>query len=92
LKIQATQFKTYHGYVAYVNDPYATKSQEFHAFIDWGDKSKPTPGHIHHRSTGRFAVISAHRYVKTGVFAITVTLRDRFGRKVATVSPVHVIN
>jgi plastocyanin len=92
LKIQATQFKTYFGYVAYFVEPDISRTQNFHANINWGDGSKDTPGHIDFRSTGEFAIMSQHRYVKRGTFPITITLRDGLGRKIRTVSTVRVIN
>jgi plastocyanin len=92
LKIQATQFKTYHGYLAYFAEPGVSKTQDFHAIIDWGDGSKTSTGHIEFKKTGEFGIISAHRYVKRGKFPIKITLRDGIGRKVRTVSTVRVIN
>jgi plastocyanin len=92
LKIQATQFKTYHDYIAYFAEPGISKTQDFHAIINWGDGSKTSTGHIELRKTGEFGIISAHRYVKRGKFPITVTLRDGIGRKIRTVSTVRVIN
>jgi plastocyanin len=91
-KIQATQFKTFHGYIAHFQEPQVTKTQNYHALINWGDGSKQSTGHIVFRKTGEFAIISAHRYVKRGVFKITTTLRDGIGRKIQTVGQVRVIN
>jgi plastocyanin len=90
LKIQATKDLTYFGYVALFNEP-NTDSQDFHAFIKWGDKSKVKPGHIHGRGNGQYAVLSQHRYVKVGVFHVSVQIRDGLGRKVTTSSLVRVI-
>jgi plastocyanin len=92
LKIQATQFKTFHGYIAYFVEPHISKTQDFHAIINWGDGSKETTGHIQFRKTGEFGIISQHRYVKRGKFPITITVRDGIGRKIQTVSLVRVIN
>lgn len=90
LKIQATKDLTYFGYVALFSEP-NTDDQDFHAFIKWGDKSKVKPGHIHGRGNGQYAVLSQHRYVKTGVFNVSVQIRDGLGRKVTTSSLVRVI-
>ncbi len=90
LKIQATQDLTYFGYVALFSEP-NTDPHDFHAFIKWGDKSKIKPGHIHGRGDGQYAVLSQHRYVKVGVFHLSVEIRDGHGRKVATTSLVRVI-
>jgi hypothetical protein len=65
--------------------------QDFHAFINWGDGSKITPGHIHGRGNGQYAVLSQHRYVKRGIYAIKIQIRDGIGRKVETESLVRVI-
>jgi plastocyanin len=92
LKVQATQFKTYHGYVAYFAEPGISNRENFHAIINWGDGSKTSTGHIELKKTGSFAIISAHRYVKRGTFPIKITLRDGIGRKIRTVSTVRVIN
>lgn len=90
LKIQAMLDKTYHGYVAYFQEPH-TSPQNFHASIDWGDKSKKDPGHVHGRGNGRFAIIGQHRYVRPGTFDITVTIRDSAFRKIATESLVRIV-
>ena len=92
LRIQATQFKTYHGDISNFVAPGASKTQDFHAIINWGDGSKTSTGHIDLKKTGAFRIISMHRYVKRGAFPITITLRDPIGRKVRTVSLVRVIN
>ncbi len=92
LKIQATQFKTYFGHVAYFVEPHVSRTQDFHSLINWGDGSKVTTGHIEFRSTGQFAIISQHRYVKRGVFPITITLSDGRNRKIRTVTTARVIN
>jgi uncharacterized protein YjdB len=81
--------KTFNQAVAYFNEP-NTKTQDFHAFIDWGDGSLPSRGHIHGRGNGRFSVIGSHRYVKSAIFPITVTIRDPAGRKASATSLVHV--
>jgi hypothetical protein len=81
---------TYFGYVALFSEP-NTNDQDFHAFIDWGDGSKKTPGHIHGRGNGQYAVLSRHRYVKPGGAHITVTIRDGLGRKISNVSLVRII-
>jgi hypothetical protein len=81
--------ETYHGFVAYFNDP-NTKTQDFHAFIDWGDGSKHTPGHIHGRGDGRYAVVGSHRYVKEALLPVTVTIRAPTGQKLKAHSLVHV--
>jgi hypothetical protein len=90
LKIQATKDLTYFGYVALFSEP-NTDDQDFHAFIKWGDKSKVKPGHIHGRGNSQYAVLSQHRYGKTGVFHVSVQIRDGRGRKVTTSSLVRVI-
>jgi plastocyanin len=90
LKIQARVKKTYQGYVAYFSEP-NTKPQDFHAAIDWGDKSKLNPGHIHARGNGHYAIIGNHRYVRPGVFQVTVTIRDSAGRKIAAQSLVRIV-
>jgi hypothetical protein len=76
--------------VALFSEP-NTDPQDFHAFIKWGDKSKNKPGHIHERGDGLYAVLSQHRYVKVGVFHVSVEIRDGRGRKIATDSLVRVI-
>jgi hypothetical protein len=68
-----------------------TNDQDFHAFIDWGDGSKRTPGHVHGRGNGQYAVLSAHRYVKPEVFPITIVVRDQLGREITTKSEVRVL-
>jgi plastocyanin len=90
LKIQARLDKTYHGYVAYFQEPH-TSPQNFHAAIDWGDHSKKDPGHVHGRGNGRYAIIGQHRYVRPGAFNITVTIRDSAFRKIATQSLVRIV-
>jgi hypothetical protein len=89
VKFQARVFKTFNQFVAYFSEPH-TNTQDFHAFIDWGDGSKVSRGHIHGEGDGRFAVIGMHRYVKSAIFQITVTIRDPAGRKAQAVSFVHV--
>jgi hypothetical protein len=89
---QARLRKTFDEYVAYFNEP-NTKTQDFHAFIDWGDGSKTSRGHIHGRTSGgRFAVVGSHRYVKSGIFPIIVTIRDPAGTKIVANSTVHVLH
>ena len=75
LKLQLKVDKTYHGYVSYFSEPNTTP-QDFHAAINWGDNSKPDPGHVHGRGNGHYAIIGDHRYVHPGVFNVTVTIRD----------------
>ncbi len=91
LKIQAKVDKTYHGYVLYFSEP-NSRARDFHAFIDWGDKSKVQPGHIHARGNNYYAIISAHRYVTPGSYNITVQVRNGIGQKIANESLVHVIH
>jgi hypothetical protein len=90
LHIQATVDKTYFGYVALFSEP-NTDTHDFHAQINWGDGSKVTPGHIHGRGGGEYAVLSQHRYIKPEVFMITATIRDGFGQKIAVHPLVRVI-
>jgi plastocyanin len=90
LKIQAKLDKTYHGYVLYFSEPNSI-ARDFHAFIDWGDKSKIQPGHIHDRGNDHYAIIGAHRYVAVGSYTISVKVRNGIGKKIANQSPVHVI-
>jgi hypothetical protein len=82
---------TYFGYAALFNEP-NTRNQDFHAFINWGDGSKIKPGHIHGRGNGHYAVLSQHRYVRPGVYNISVAIRDGHGRIVAIQSVVRVIS
>jgi hypothetical protein len=89
MKLQATIDKTYFGYVALFSEP-NTSTHDFHSLINWGDGSKVTPGHIHGRGNGQYAVLSQHRYVKAGVFSISVVIGDGIGRKVATTSRAQV--
>jgi hypothetical protein len=72
---QATVFKTFFGLVARFSEPNTSK-EDFHVTIDWGDHSLPKPGHINTLGGGRFEIVSQHRYVKTGVFPVTITIRD----------------
>jgi plastocyanin len=88
LNFQATVNKTRRGYVAYFIQP-NTRTVHFHAVIDWGDGSKTSPGHIHKRGSGRYAVIGSHRYVVRGIYTVTVTIKDELGRKIAAVSTAH---
>ncbi len=81
---------TYFGYAALFSEP-NTNTQDFHAFINWGDGSRVTPGHIHGRGDGLYAVLSQHRYVKVGDHDVSVEIRDGLGRKVTTSSLVRVI-
>ena len=90
MKAQATLDKTYLGYVALFQEP-NSDNQNFHSFINWGDGSKSTPGHIHGRGGGRYAVLSQHRYVKPGVYKVTVQVRDALRRKIEVTSLVHVV-
>jgi plastocyanin len=90
VKIQAKVDKTYHGYVAYFSEPNTTP-QDFHAAIDWGDHSKLNPGHIHGRGNGQYAIIGQHRYVRSGPFDVTVTIRDAAFRKIAAHSLVRIV-
>jgi hypothetical protein len=87
---QARVRETYFGTVAYFKEP-NTRTQDFHAFINWGDGSKATPGHIHGLGNGRYAVDSQHRYVKHAVLPVTVTIRDPAGVKRVAKSEVHVV-
>jgi hypothetical protein len=89
MKIQATLDKTYFGYVALFQEP-NTDDQNFQSFINWGDGSKGTSGHIHGRGGGRYAVLSQHRYVRPGVYKVTVHIRDSLRRKIGVTSLVHV--
>jgi len=85
--------KTYFGYVALFREP-NTSDHDFQAFINWGDGSKLSlmaPGHIHGRGNGQYAVLSSHRYVKPGVYHISVQIRDELRRKVTADSLVRVI-
>jgi hypothetical protein len=91
LRIQARLLKTYTGFVAYFKRP-NTKTQDFHAQINWGDNSLPKSGHIHGLGDSHFAVIGSHRYIKPGIYTITVTVRDPTGFKVPTTTLVHVVH
>src|SRR6185312_10740059 len=77
-RFQARVFKTVKKFVAYFKEP-NTDSTNFHAFVDWGDHSRPSRGHIHGEGNGRYAVVDAHRYVKPGVYNVTVTVGDGIG-------------
>jgi hypothetical protein len=90
LKVQATLNKTYFGYFALFSEPHSS-IHDFHALINWGDGSKRSPGHIHGRSDGQYAVLSQHRYVKTGSFTVSVVISDGIGRKIMNTSQVRVI-
>jgi hypothetical protein len=90
LKLQAKVDKTYHGYVSYFSEPQTTP-QDFHAAINWGDNSKPDPGHVHGRGNGHYAIVGNHRYVHRGVFNVTVTIRDRASRKIAAHTLVRIV-
>lgn len=89
-KLQATVFKTINTFVAYFKQP-NTDSTQFHAFVDWGDHSKPSKGHIHAEGNGVYAVLDRHRYVKTGVFTVNVTVGNGVGKKAKVQSLVRVI-
>jgi hypothetical protein len=88
LGILARVNRTFKGYVAYFNEPH-TRSGDFLALIDWGDKSHPTTGHIHKRAEGRYAVIGTHRYIFRGDYNVTVTIKDKLGRKLTATSIFH---
>ncbi len=90
MHFQATVDQTYFGYVALFTEP-NTRSQNFHAFINWGDGSKATPGHIHARGNGSYAVLSQHRYVKPGVYHVGIQIGDALRRHVTAESLVRVI-
>jgi plastocyanin len=90
LKIQAKVNKTYHGYVSYFSEPNTTP-RDFRAAIDWGDNSKRNPGHVHGRGYGHYAIIGQHRYIRPGVFNVTVTIKDTAGRKIAAHSLIRII-
>ena len=77
-------------YVASFSEP-NTKTQDFHALINWGDGSRTTPGHIHGRGNGQYAVIGSHRYISHQVFPVTVTIRDPAGFKEVAKSTAHVV-
>jgi len=85
-----TKIGTFVGYAALFREP-GTDNQDFHAFINWGDGSRITPGHIHGRGNAQYAVLGSHRYVKPGEDRISVQIRDGIGRKIATDSLVRVI-
>lgn len=89
-KIQATVFKTVKTFVAYFKQP-NTNSTQFHAFVDWGDHSKASRGHIHGVGPGRYAVLDAHRYVKPGIYHVTVTVGNGVGKKAKAQTLVRVI-
>jgi hypothetical protein len=90
MKIQLTLDKTYFGYVGLFREPNTTP-QDFHAFINWGDRSKIKPGHIHGRGDGQYAILSQHRYIKRGLYHISFEIRDGIGRKIANTSLVRVV-
>jgi hypothetical protein len=90
LQFPARVDKTYHGFVAYFREPGTAKTQDFHVLIDWGDHSKIKPGHVHGEGNGRYAIISAHRYVKPGDFPVTITISDFRGAKIRTTAMAHV--
>jgi hypothetical protein len=50
-----------------------------------------TPGHVHSRSPGEFAIISSHRYVKPGTYQVSIVIRDGLGRKIATQTLIRVL-
>ena len=92
LKLRAAVDKRIHGIVANFKEPGTTRS-DFQATIDWGDQSETTPGQIaiHGHSKGQFAVVGSHRYARTGVYTITITVQDEAGDMIEARSLVHVI-
>jgi hypothetical protein len=90
LKIQATAHKTYFGDMAYFREP-NSKIHDFYALIDWGDGSRKEHSEVRDRGNCRFAVSSFHLYIKTGVFHMTVTIRDIHHREIAAQTLVRVI-
>jgi uncharacterized protein YjdB len=89
LHFRAKVFKTFNRFVSYFKEPH-TKTRDFHAVIDWGDNSKKPLAHIHSEGDGRYAVVGMHRYVKPGVYHVTVTVRDPHGRKAETTTLINV--
>jgi hypothetical protein len=90
LRIQARTGQQFKGSVALFSDPH-TQAQEFGAFIDWGDGSTSSPGRVHTRGSGRFAVSGSHRYIKRGIYQVTVTIQDTAGREASAVGSARIL-
>jgi hypothetical protein len=81
LNVHGKLGKAIQGVVANFKEPDA-KPQNFHATINWGDQSAPTPGRIRAQGKGRFSVSGSHSYAAMGAFSITVTIQDATGLQV----------
>lgn len=67
---------TLSGVVAVFNDAHAAPASSFSALINWGDQPFPLPGTITALPSGGFAVVASHEYFGTGLFDVTVTIKD----------------
>jgi len=90
LNSRVRENRTFHGTVARFSEPH-TMAQEFQAVIDWGDQSAPTPGVIHARDRGRFAVVGSHHYITPGTYHVAVQIQDGRGQEIVTESLVRVV-
>ncbi len=90
LRIRARTGQQFNGNVALFGDPH-TRSQDFKAVVDWGDGSPSSPGRVRTRGSGRFAVSDIHRYIKPGIYHVTVTIQDMAGREIAAGSSARVL-
>jgi hypothetical protein len=56
-------------------DPKGTLAQ-YSATIDWGDHSTPSAAAISRNPFGGFAAGGSHHYTKSGVYTVTITVKD----------------
>jgi uncharacterized repeat protein (TIGR03803 family) len=79
------------GTVAYLSDddPTATIS-EYKITIDWGDGT--STGGIASGTSQPFTISGSHTYAATGVYTVTVSVRDEGGATATTTSTLNVIN
>ena len=88
--IRARVGQKFTGSIALFSEPH-TRPQEFEAVIDWGDGSASSPGRVRTRGSGRFAVNGSHRYIKPGMYNVTVTIHDLAGKEIAAASSARVL-
>jgi hypothetical protein len=75
--------------VANFREPNA-KPGNFQVTIDWGDQTSPTGGHVRIKGKGKFTASGLHRYTAPGTYAVTVTIVDAAGVRVAAHSTARV--
>ena len=63
-------------------------ASDFAASINWGDKTKPSRGHI--TGTGQFGVTGKHTYAKAGDYQAKVAVVDKGGKTTGAIAMIHV--